>query len=44
MRKPDFEFDREIIETLCEMREERIQWLARRTKKGRRYVSRWVKF
>ncbi len=44
MRKPENAFGREIIETLCEMREERIAWLARRTKKGRRYVSRWVKF
>ena len=44
MRKPEPEFDREIVESLCEMREDRIAWLARRTKKGRRYVSRWVKF
>jgi len=44
MRKPDFDADREILETLCEIREERIAWLARRTKKGRRYVARWVRF
>lgn len=44
MRKPEFEVEREIVETLCEMREERIASLARRTKKGRRFVARWVKF
>jgi hypothetical protein len=44
MRKPDSVTDREIVETLCEMREEWIAWLARRTKKGRRYVARWVRF
>jgi hypothetical protein len=44
MKKPDFDAEPEITLALCEMREERIQWLARRTKKGRRYVSRWVRF
>ncbi len=44
MRKPEFEAEREIIENLCELREERIAWLARKTKKGRRFVARWVKF
>ena len=44
MRKPEFDKDREIVENLCELREERIEWLARKTKKGRRYVARWVRF
>jgi hypothetical protein len=44
MRRPDFDASREIIDGLCEVREERLARLARRTKKGRRYVARFVKF
>jgi len=44
MRKPEFDFDREITESLCEMREERFARLTKRTKKGRRYVARWIRF
>jgi len=44
MRKPQLEADREIIETLCEMREDPDRRGSRGARKGRRYVSRWVRF
>ena len=44
MRKPDFDADREIVEMICELREDRLARLARRTKKGRRFVMKFVRF
>lgn len=44
MKKPEFDAESEIIETLCELREDRLARLARRTKKGRWFVARFVRF
>jgi hypothetical protein len=44
VRKPDFDAGREIVEMLCELREDRVARLARRTKKGRRFAARFVRF
>jgi hypothetical protein len=44
VRKPSYDMDREILETLCEVREDRIARLARKMKKGRWFVARFVRF
>ena len=44
MRKPVFDAEREIVDALSELREDRIVRLARLTKKGRWFIARFVRF
>ncbi|HZV01234.1 MAG TPA: hypothetical protein VFF73_31270 [Planctomycetota bacterium] len=44
MRKPVFDMEREIVETLCEIREDRIMTRARKWKKARWFCARFVRF
>ncbi len=44
MRRPVPSAEREILDALIELREDRIARLSRATKKSRGFVARWVKF
>lgn len=44
MKKPIRSAEREIVEALVELREERIARIARARKKARREVARFVRF
>ena len=44
MRKPDFDAGREIVEMLCELREDRVARLARREPAALLRAARFVRF